>query len=115
MEPPVVGKYGKNADGRSLKEMLVGAIIEVAQRRETQGRTTEAEILKLRILRAAVKEQVETAKYSTDDALSSVESKSEVQPTRTDVDQGPLLAPRRDPVEDILQDVDDILNSKHNR
>jgi hypothetical protein len=115
MEPPVVGKYGKNADGRSLKEMLVGAIIEVAQRRETQGRTTEAEILKLRMLRAAVKEQVETAKYSTDDALSSVESKSEVQPTRTDVDQGPLLAPRRDPVEDILQDVDDILNSKHNR
>ena len=114
MEPPVVGKYGKNADGRSLKEILVGAIVEVAQRRESQGRTTEAEILKLRLLRAAVNEKNESAKYSTDDALSSVEGKSEVQPTRTDVDQGPLKA-RQDPVEDILQDVDDILNSKHNR
>ena len=107
MEPPVVGKYGKNADGRSLKEMLLSSIVEVAQRREAQGRTTEAEILKLRLLRVAVHEQNESAKYSTDDALSSVEGKSEVQPARTDLDQGPLLAPRRDPVEDILQDVDD--------
>jgi hypothetical protein len=119
MEPPVVGKYGKIANGesngRSLKEMLVSSIVEVAQRREAQGRTTEAEILKLRLLRAAVHEQNESAKYSTDDALSFVEGKSEVQPTRTDVDQGPLLAPRRDPAEDILQDVDDILNSEHNR
>ena len=73
MEPPVVGKYGKNkAEDRPLKEILLGCIVEVIQRREAHGRNTDAEILKLKLMRAA-------ATCSTNDALSFV------QPTNTEV------------------------------
>ena len=76
LEPPVVGKYGKygnkRAEDRPLKDILFGCIVDVARRRETQGRIAEAEILKLKLLRAA-------ALSSTNDALSSV------QPTDTEV------------------------------
>ncbi len=55
MQPTVVGKYGKGprhtAEERALKDILFGCIVEVAQRRETQGRITEAEKLKLKLLR----------------------------------------------------------------
>jgi hypothetical protein len=64
MHPPAVVKYGKNkrnkADERPLKEILTGCIVEVTQRRETQGRITEAEKLRLKLLPTA-------AKYSTHD------------------------------------------------
>ena len=68
MESPVVGKYGtKKTEERPLKDILFGCIVDVVRRRETQGRIAEAEILKLKLLRAA-------AASSTNDALSFVQT-----------------------------------------
>jgi hypothetical protein len=50
----------------------LGCFIDVVQRREAQGRNTDAEILKLKLMRAA-------AACSTNDTLSFV------QPTNTEV------------------------------
>jgi hypothetical protein len=72
MEPPVMDKKlyifaiwqncTKKAEERPLKDILFGCIVDVAHRRETHGRIAEAEIPKLKLLRAA-------ASSSKNDAL----------------------------------------------
>ena len=62
-----MAKLHEKAEERPLKDILFGCIVDVVRRRETQGRIAEAEILKLKLLRAA-------AASSTNDALSFVQT-----------------------------------------
>jgi len=63
MEPPLVGKYGKYSANQELdkssgplKVQLLGSVAEVIQRRASQGRVKEADILRIQLLSDATRD-----------------------------------------------------------